>query len=57
MFCSCWLDGGRDSGRCTIFDEGIRSQAVDGGSTAAGLKALTDHFEGGLRVYSFDPYW
>jgi hypothetical protein len=21
------------------------------------LKALTDHFEGGLRVYSFDPYW
>ncbi len=21
------------------------------------LKALTDHFEGGSRVYSFDPYW
>jgi hypothetical protein len=21
------------------------------------LKALTDHFEGGLRVYSFDPCW
>jgi hypothetical protein len=21
------------------------------------LRALTDHLEGGLRVYSFDPYW
>jgi hypothetical protein len=21
------------------------------------LQALTDHFEGGSRVYSFDPYW
>jgi hypothetical protein len=21
------------------------------------LKALTDHLEGGSRVYAFDPYW